>query len=73
MLEHIRQSNKYNQLLEMIYVDGKGTITKRRIKVLKMNKDTFVAYCFLRRANRTFKNSHVLALVPIERYSKIVC
>lgn len=56
---------KYNQILDMIYMDDDGQITKRRIKVFKVAGDSFQAYCYLRGSKRTFKIDNILAAVPI--------
>jgi predicted DNA-binding transcriptional regulator YafY len=46
---------------EMIYMDGKGRLTGRRI-VVKAVKDGYIqAYCLDRRAPRVFRISRILA------------
>lgn len=54
-----------NQLVELMYLDSKGNISQRRVKVLKIKGDTFQAFCFSRNAKRTFIINSVLACVPI--------
>ena len=49
----------------MIYMKENREISKRKVKVLNVNKDTFEAYCFLRGAKRTFKICNVLAFNPL--------
>jgi len=56
---------RYNDLLEMIYMDGKGSISKRRIRVVHIHDQKFVAYCYLRNAKRTFQYENILSFVPI--------
>jgi len=63
---------KYNQLLDMIYMDNNGGITKRRIKAFQVSKDSFQAYCYLRGSKRTFKIDNVLALVPVTTRERMV-
>ncbi|QBP39700.1 transcriptional regulator [Paenisporosarcina antarctica] len=53
--------------VEMIYLARDGNITKRRVKVIKACEDTFQAYCFTKKAKRTFYFDHVLAVVPVIR------
>ncbi|MGI8351840.1 hypothetical protein NiCM35_18965 [Niallia circulans] len=36
------------EVLEMIYLNTKGEISQRRIKVIKLNEESFSAYCFTR-------------------------
>ncbi|MER2260854.1 MAG: transcriptional regulator [Psychrobacillus sp.] len=61
----ILKSMKANQLSEMIYMKHNGEISKRRVKVLSVSKDSFQAYCFLRGTKRVFKIENVLAFVPV--------
>lgn len=72
MLKAIRRSMKYNQVLDMIYMDNNGGITKRRIKAFQVTEDSFQAYCYLRGSRRTFKIDNVLALVPITKRESMV-
>src|SRR5690625_1816276 len=65
VLKTIKRSMQYNQVLDMIYLDSDGAITKRRVKTLKVTEDSFQAYCYLRGSRRIFKVDNVLALVPI--------
>ena len=54
-----------NQLVELMYMDSKGKISQRRVKVLRIQGDTFQVFCFKRNAKRTFIMDSVLAFVPI--------
>ena len=67
MKESLSKSMHYGQIVEVMYISNSGEITKRRIKVLKLQGDSFQAYCFLRKTKRTFKVNNVLALIPVER------
>jgi predicted DNA-binding transcriptional regulator YafY len=53
-----------NQLVELMYMDSKGNISQRRVKVLKIQGDTIQVFCFKRNAKRTFLIDNVLAFVP---------
>lgn len=53
------------QVLEIMYMDGKGQISKRRVRVFQVGEVSFRAYCYLRKTNRTFTINNVLALVPV--------
>lgn len=52
------------EMLEMIYQDNKGNISQRRIKVLAVGEESFRAYCYARRQQRTFLIRHVLSVGP---------
>lgn len=54
-----------NQLVELMYMDSKGTVSKRRVKILKIQGDAFQVFCFKRNAKRTFIIDNVLAFVPV--------
>nr|WP_156350731.1 transcriptional regulator [Psychrobacillus sp. FJAT-21963] len=49
----------------MMYLSKTGEMSKRRVKVINIQGDSFQAYCFKRNAKRTFLIENVLALVPI--------
>lgn len=66
MRKNLARSMRYGQIVDVMYVSKSGQITKRRLKVLKLQGELFQAFCFLRQAKRTFKISNVLALIPIE-------
>lgn len=65
MLIKTEKLMKYSGQLEMIYMTNEGTISQRRIKIIRVNKEVLQAYCYLRGANRTFRIENILALVPI--------
>ncbi len=57
---------KLSKTLQIMYMDDKGTVTKRTVRVLKINSSTFTAYCYLRESRRTFKFNNLLAVVPLK-------
>lgn len=72
MLNTIERAMKYNQVLDMIYMDDSGQITKRRVKVFRVNGGSFQAYCYLRGSKRTFKTDNILATVPVVKKESMV-
>ncbi|MGG0657454.1 transcriptional regulator [Rummeliibacillus pycnus] len=56
-----------NQLVTMMYMSKTGEITKRQVKILDIKDESFKAYCYVKRAQRTFKIEQVLAIVPVIR------
>lgn len=60
------------QIVELMYLSKSGEISKRRVKVIKIQGDSFQAYCFKRNAKRTFLIDNVLALVPVIRKERDV-
>ena len=65
MKAQILKAFKYQQLVDMMYMANDGSISKRRVKILKVSGDSFQAYCFLRHKKRTFKMDNVLSLMPV--------
>ena len=72
MRNQLVKSLRYNESLDMMYMANDGAISKRRVKVLRVNEDSFQAYCFLRRSKRTFRIDNVLALVPVIQKESMV-
>lgn len=72
MKEQLIKAMQYKQLVTIIYMSKSGEITKRRVKVLKIESDKFQAYCFMKRDKRTFIIDNVLAVLPVIRREKEV-
>jgi predicted DNA-binding transcriptional regulator YafY len=49
-----------HKVITIMYQKG-NDITQRNIKVLKLEKDTIEAYCYLRHQVRHFKRDNILA------------
>lgn len=45
---------EYDQIAEMIYMANNGKISKRRVKVLSLDGNTFKAFCFWRGTQKDF-------------------
>lgn len=65
MKEQLVKAMQRNQIVNMMYIAKDGSITKRRVKVIKVIGESFHAYCFIRQAKRIFMINSVLAVVPI--------
>ncbi len=65
MKKSIQKAMKHNEIITIIYLSKNRDITKRKVQILKLTKDTFTAYCFTRRAKRTFHINNVLATSPL--------
>ena len=65
MKDQIKKAMQYNQILDIMHIAKDYTITKRRIKLIKIAGDTVQAYCFNRHAKRTFKIDNILAVYPV--------
>lgn len=59
----LKRAVESKEVLEMIYQNNKGEFSQRRIQVIKMSEESFSAYCFTRKQQRTFKISNILSVV----------
>jgi len=50
--------------VEMIYIDRRGSVTRRTVAIRRVAGDVVQAYCFSRKAPRSFKRDNILAIVP---------
>ncbi|WP_214484607.1 hypothetical protein [Bacillus sp. SM2101] len=58
-------------ILEIIYIDQKGIITQRAIRVMDIKNNTVTAYCFYRDRKRTFRLENILsATMKADRWKK---
>ncbi len=58
--------------IRIMYMDDSGNVTKRTVKVLKINNSTFKAFCYLRGSRRTFKIDNLLAVVSVNNERAVV-
>lgn len=49
----------------LFYMDEKRNVTQRLVRVIKIEDDKMVAYCFLRKQTRMFKLDHILSVGPV--------
>lgn len=61
LLNHASESD---QKLEMIYIDSKGNMSQRVIRVVKVEEDHVVVYCYARKQVRSFKLANILSVYP---------
>lgn len=55
---------KHGWIVELMYLSKIGEISKRKVKITKVQGDLFHAYCFNQQAKRTFLIDNVLAVAP---------
>lgn len=58
---------KKGATLEMIYISANGKMTQRFIRVIKIQKDGMLAYCYYRKQVRMFKFQNILSVQRISR------
>ncbi len=62
MYKNIKNHLKHQKKIEMIYVSGQNKITKRIVRILYVNEQDIIGYCYLRGDVRTFKVEQILAV-----------
>lgn len=72
MRDQLVKAMQRNQIVNMMYMAKDGTVSKRRIKIIKVVGDTFHAYCFTKQAKRTFLIGSILAVTPVVRKERDV-
>ncbi|MVP00866.1 hypothetical protein [Paenibacillus lutrae] len=50
--------------VSIIYMDRKGTISKRDVRPVNVHTDQIRAYCYARKAMRNFRKEDILAWTP---------
>lgn len=61
------------QYVEIIYLSKSSEMSKRRVKILQVQDNSFQGYCFKRKAKRTFLIINVLAIAPVsQKESKVI-
>ncbi|SEH78661.1 hypothetical protein SAMN05192559_104111 [Halobacillus karajensis] len=50
--------------LELIYVDGKGNMSQRKIRVVDVRENHVLAYCYRRNKVRSFRKDGILSVYP---------
>ena len=61
-------------IIEMIYIDAKGKLTHRHVRVISVQDDHLVAFCYLRREVRRFTIINIFGAVKVGEWygSKVV-
>lgn len=57
------------ETVDIIYLDRNQKLTKRRIRVLSVDRMNMTAYCYQRKAPRLFRKNNVLAVMPAKVYA----
>ncbi|MBG9757120.1 MULTISPECIES: transcriptional regulator [Lysinibacillus] len=72
MREQLIKAMQRNQLVDIMYIAKNGSVTKRRVRVIKIVGDSFQAFCFTRQAKRSFIIQNILAVTPVFRKEREV-
>lgn len=72
MREQLIKAMQRNQLVDIMYIAKNGSVTKRRVRVIKIVGDSLQAFCFTRQAKRSFIIQNILAVTPVFRKEREV-
>ncbi|WP_339213972.1 hypothetical protein [Ornithinibacillus sp. FSL M8-0202] len=61
------RSIENKEKIVIVYIDSKNNVTQRYVRVISMDDDSIVAFCFWRKKVRTFKFENILSAGPIRR------
>lgn len=53
------------QKLIIFYIDSSNQVTQRYVRVLQIDADHILAYCYYRKKVRTFKIDNILSAGPV--------
>ncbi|WP_156288605.1 WYL domain-containing protein [Oceanobacillus salinisoli] len=56
------RSINHNEKFRMIYLSNTNQISQRTIRVIRMNEDSILAYCYEKRKVRMFNLRNILAV-----------
>ena len=70
MREQLLKAMQHNQILDIMYIAKDQSITKRRIKLIKISGEHVQGYCFSRHAKRTFIVDNILAVHPVNKKAR---
>lgn len=65
--------NLFNRFLQhkekimIFYIDNSDNVTQRVIKVMSINDESIIAYCFYRKKVRTFKLNNILSVGALNK------
>ena len=70
MREQLIKAMQQNKILDIMYIAKDQSITKRRIKLIKISGEHVQAYCFSRHAKRNFIVDNILAVYPVKKKAR---
>lgn len=63
-MDRIALAKFLEQQVIMIYMAKDGSLTKRQVKIERINESSVTGYCYLRKQQRTFRMDRILAIQP---------
>ncbi|WP_051189010.1 hypothetical protein [Halalkalibacillus halophilus] len=66
----LRRSYEEKMKLDIVYLDQQQEMTQRVVRVVRLEEDYFLAFCFTRKKVRKFHKNNLLAVYPYQRQRK---
>jgi predicted DNA-binding transcriptional regulator YafY len=63
----LRKALETKEPTRIFYMDKKGNVSERIIRIESIKEEQIRAYCFYRKQNRTFLIGNILSLGPVKR------
>jgi predicted DNA-binding transcriptional regulator YafY len=67
VLRELQRYQAQQQVVELIYLNRSGQISKRAVRIYSVDGERIKAFCYSRRAFRVFTIGNILAVVPLQR------
>ncbi|MFD1066712.1 hypothetical protein [Oceanobacillus locisalsi] len=67
MIGLLHKSLNSRDKIMIYYMDGKGKVSQRVIRVVDIDNKRALAYCYYRKQVRSFKLNNILSCGPIKR------
>lgn len=61
------RSLQHKEKIMIFYIDSNNVVTQRIVRVISINDDSIVAFCFYRKKVRTFKLNNILSAGPVNK------
>ncbi|TCI43131.1 hypothetical protein EVJ27_10810 [Exiguobacterium sp. SH3S2] len=65
MKDEVTRWMRMGRVVELMYVDRHGVISKRRVKLMKLQGEQVIAWDIMKQARRTFCIERILACLPM--------
>jgi len=60
----LNRSVQLKEKIMLFYIDSTNNVTQRYIRVIRINDDSIIVYCYWRKKARTFKLDNILSVGP---------
>ncbi|RDW15867.1 hypothetical protein [Oceanobacillus chungangensis] len=63
----IMRSKDNKEKIMIFYIDSNNNVAQRIIRVIDINDESIIAFCFLRKKVRTFNHKNILSAGPVRK------